>query len=166
MFPSTYLRAEGSLTSSCGSPGLLWLAVPSQWERRQTLGSGLVLPLLSLKAWLSSWQSSSAGLSGLLVWAQGLLPSHHSCLAHPCAGSGLYGQVRHPNTGRQLQVGKSPPAISLLSVPLLRTVLKHLLEGLEDISVTPVQLNMSSSSPSPGGDRWVIILVNLKCGPC
>lgn len=163
----TFSRAvftEGSITS-CGSPAL---AVPSQWERRQTLllGSGLVLPLLPLGqpeslsscAQVKGRQLSRAQWSLGVVWCPlpSLLSSSSLCWFWP------YGQVRHPKTGRQLQAGKSPPVTSLLSVPLLRTVHKDLLEGLEDTSVTPVQLNCSSSSPSLWGDRWQILLVNTE----
>lgn len=173
MFTSTYLRAEGSL-ASCGYPvpGLLCPAVASPVRKEANPAPGLWACAASAH-FGAVWKPGAVPVPRLrrdhLSRAQGclgvLLPSHHSCLARPCAGSGLYGQVRHPKTGRQLQVGKSPPAISLLFVPLLKTVLKDLLGGLEDTSVTPIQRNCSPSSPSLSGDRWQILLVNLKNEP-
>lgn len=108
-------------------PGLLCLAVPSPLSEKGGKPCSWALGLCclcslwsSVKVWLSSCaqvkgrspqQSSVVSQCGL---GTGSFPSHHSCLARPCAGSGPYGQVRHLKTGRQLQVGESPPAISLL----------------------------------------------------
>lgn len=128
-------RAESSLPSSLGSPGFCVVLSLPDWDEPgkqiTLLGSG---PVLVFARFALVWKSSSTSwvpapwlrgdhLSGVhLVWfghkQLAPLPSHHSRLACPRAGSGFYegGWSNTPWLEGSCRWGKSPPAIPLLLV--------------------------------------------------